>query len=138
MQRSAFVDRLDEELRTDAYADIDASPNGLQVGSREGEVETVAVGGRVPRVEPVETASDDAGVVQGVAVVLPAEVEVGVERDQHVRVGGAHARPGDGVFAAEQERNGVVDDGRAELGGQVIEVVVDGVPRGDVARVVDV
>ena len=43
MQRSAFVDRLDEELHTDVYADIDASPNGLQVGSREGEVETVAV-----------------------------------------------------------------------------------------------
>ena len=41
MDRAAFFDRLDEELRTDAYADIDASPNGLQVGRREGEVETV-------------------------------------------------------------------------------------------------
>ena len=42
MQRSEFVDRLDEELDTDAYADLDASPNGLQVGSRAGEIETVA------------------------------------------------------------------------------------------------
>ncbi|MFC7096840.1 Nif3-like dinuclear metal center hexameric protein [Halobaculum marinum] len=42
MERSTFVDRLDEELGTDAYADLDASPNGLQVGSRTGEVERVA------------------------------------------------------------------------------------------------
>lgn len=42
MDRAAFFDRLDEELRTDAYADIDASPNGLQVGRREGDLETVA------------------------------------------------------------------------------------------------
>lgn len=34
--------RLDEELRTDAYADIDASPNGLQVGPGEGEIDHVA------------------------------------------------------------------------------------------------
>ncbi|SHG74950.1 Nif3-like dinuclear metal center hexameric protein [Halobaculum gomorrense] len=42
MQRSEFVDRLDAELDTDAYADLDASPNGLQVGSRAGEIGTVA------------------------------------------------------------------------------------------------
>lgn len=42
MDRATLFDRLDEELRTDAYADVDASPNGLQVGSRTGEVETVA------------------------------------------------------------------------------------------------
>ncbi|MFC7135553.1 Nif3-like dinuclear metal center hexameric protein [Halobaculum litoreum] len=42
MDRSEFVDRLDEALDTDAYADLDASPNGLQVGSRAGEVDTVA------------------------------------------------------------------------------------------------
>ncbi|WP_136716081.1 Nif3-like dinuclear metal center hexameric protein [Halorientalis salina] len=34
--------RLDEELRTDAYADIDASPNGLQVGPADTEIEHVA------------------------------------------------------------------------------------------------
>jgi dinuclear metal center YbgI/SA1388 family protein len=43
LKRSEFVDRLDEKLDTDAYADLDASPNGLQVGSRAGEIETVAV-----------------------------------------------------------------------------------------------
>ncbi|AEN05762.1 NGG1p interacting factor 3 protein, NIF3 [halophilic archaeon DL31] len=42
MQRAPFVDRLDAELRTADYADIDASPNGLQVGRRAGEVEHVA------------------------------------------------------------------------------------------------
>jgi dinuclear metal center YbgI/SA1388 family protein len=42
MDRGDFFDRLDEELRTDDYADVDASPNGLQVGRRDGEVETVA------------------------------------------------------------------------------------------------
>lgn len=42
MDRSEFVARLDEELDTTAYADLDASPNGLQVGSSSGEVEHVA------------------------------------------------------------------------------------------------
>jgi dinuclear metal center YbgI/SA1388 family protein len=32
MQRSVFCDRLDDRLRTDDYADVDPSPNGLQVG----------------------------------------------------------------------------------------------------------
>jgi dinuclear metal center YbgI/SA1388 family protein len=43
MDRSEFVDRLDERLRTDDYADLDASANGLQVGRREGTVERVAL-----------------------------------------------------------------------------------------------
>jgi dinuclear metal center YbgI/SA1388 family protein len=38
-----IASRLDEELDTAAYADIDASPNGLQVGPADREVETVAV-----------------------------------------------------------------------------------------------
>ncbi|QLG61414.1 Nif3-like dinuclear metal center hexameric protein [Halorarum salinum] len=42
MDRPEFVARLDEELDTAAYADLDASPNGLQVGSAAGEVERVA------------------------------------------------------------------------------------------------
>ncbi|APX95404.1 Nif3-like dinuclear metal center hexameric protein [Natronorubrum daqingense] len=43
MELAEFVDRLDEELRTDAYADLDASANGLQVGPDSAEVEHVAV-----------------------------------------------------------------------------------------------
>jgi len=43
MDRNEFVDRLDEELRIDDYADLDASANGLQVGHREGDVERVAL-----------------------------------------------------------------------------------------------
>ena len=43
MDLSEFADRLDEELRTDDYADVDASANGLQVGPDRGEVEHVAV-----------------------------------------------------------------------------------------------
>ncbi len=42
MELTTFVDRLDEELRTDAYADLDASANGLQVGPESGRVEHVA------------------------------------------------------------------------------------------------
>jgi len=57
MRRSEFVDRLDEELNTDAYADLDASPNGLQVGAGTGAIETVAFA--VDAVEAtVETAVD--------------------------------------------------------------------------------
>ncbi|AUV83107.1 Nif3-like dinuclear metal center hexameric protein [Salinigranum rubrum] len=43
MELAELVDRYDEKLRTDAYADIDASANGLQVGSGGREVEHVAV-----------------------------------------------------------------------------------------------
>jgi len=41
MRLSEFARRLDEELRTDAYADLDASANGLQVGG-DGRVEHAA------------------------------------------------------------------------------------------------
>jgi dinuclear metal center YbgI/SA1388 family protein len=43
MDRTEFVDRLDDRLRTDDYADVDASANGLQVGRAEGPVERVAL-----------------------------------------------------------------------------------------------
>jgi dinuclear metal center YbgI/SA1388 family protein len=39
---SELVDRYDDRLRTDEYADVDASANGLQVGPDEGEVSHVA------------------------------------------------------------------------------------------------
>ncbi|PAU82669.1 Nif3-like dinuclear metal center hexameric protein [Halorubrum salipaludis] len=42
MERSEYVRRLDDRLDTAAYADVDASANGLQVGSDEGEIERVA------------------------------------------------------------------------------------------------
>ena len=42
MKQAELVDRLDEELQTAAYADVDASANGLQVGTREGTVDRVA------------------------------------------------------------------------------------------------
>ncbi|WP_338737775.1 Nif3-like dinuclear metal center hexameric protein [Haloplanus salilacus] len=43
MDRTEFVDRLDERLRTDDYADLDASANGLQVGRAVGEVDRAAL-----------------------------------------------------------------------------------------------
>jgi dinuclear metal center YbgI/SA1388 family protein len=43
MELSELVDRYDETLRTDAYESIDASANGLQVGSLDRDVEHVAV-----------------------------------------------------------------------------------------------
>ncbi|MFB6281835.1 MAG: Nif3-like dinuclear metal center hexameric protein, partial [Haloferacaceae archaeon] len=42
MELSEFARRLDEELRTDAYADLDASANGLQVGDGTATVERAA------------------------------------------------------------------------------------------------
>lgn len=42
MELSEFRDRLNDRLDHDAYADVDASPNGLQVGSADGTVERVA------------------------------------------------------------------------------------------------
>ena len=42
MERSEYVRRLDDRLDTAAYGDVDASANGLQVGSDDGEVERVA------------------------------------------------------------------------------------------------
>ncbi|ELZ36010.1 hypothetical protein C470_02834 [Halorubrum distributum JCM 13561] len=42
MKLSEYVERLDDELDTAAYADVDASANGLQVGPDDAEVERVA------------------------------------------------------------------------------------------------
>ncbi|ADQ66310.1 conserved hypothetical protein TIGR00486 [Halogeometricum borinquense DSM 11551] len=42
MDRADVIARYDEKLATDAYADVDASANGLQVGSESGTVEHVA------------------------------------------------------------------------------------------------
>ncbi len=42
MNAQDLADRLNEELRTTAYADIDGSPNGLQVGPGDAVVETAA------------------------------------------------------------------------------------------------
>lgn len=42
MQLSAFCDRLDERLDTGAYAELDVSANGLQVGPDHGSVDHAA------------------------------------------------------------------------------------------------
>ncbi|WP_324664156.1 Nif3-like dinuclear metal center hexameric protein [Haloarcula sediminis] len=57
MHAGDIASRLDEELDTEAYADIDASPNGLQVGPADREVETVAVAVDAA-VETIERASE--------------------------------------------------------------------------------
>jgi len=57
MHAADIATRLDEELDTGAYADIDASPNGLQVGPADREVETVAVAVDAA-VETIERASE--------------------------------------------------------------------------------
>ncbi|MFB6069839.1 MAG: Nif3-like dinuclear metal center hexameric protein [Halanaeroarchaeum sp.] len=43
MDLATFTGRLDDELSTTAYADLDASVNGLQVGRDEADVQRVAV-----------------------------------------------------------------------------------------------
>ncbi|MFC3958078.1 Nif3-like dinuclear metal center hexameric protein [Halovivax cerinus] len=59
MHLTELVDRLDEELRTDDYADLDASANGLQVGPPEAEVDHVAFA--VDGVRETIDAAADAG-----------------------------------------------------------------------------
>jgi len=44
MEEQTFITRLDDRLDTAAYADVDASMNGLQVGTTNGHINTVAVG----------------------------------------------------------------------------------------------
>ena len=42
MELLTFADRLDDKLDTEAYAEVDASANGLQVGPPNAEVDHVA------------------------------------------------------------------------------------------------
>jgi len=58
MERSEYVRRLDDRLDTAAYADVDASANGLQVGSDRGEIERVAFA--VDAAATIEAAAADA------------------------------------------------------------------------------
>jgi dinuclear metal center YbgI/SA1388 family protein len=64
MDCAEFCARLDDALRTDAYADLDASPNGLQVGPDEGEIDHVAF------------AVDAAAATAGAAVEAGADILV--------------------------------------------------------------
>lgn len=57
MELAELTGRLDERLDTAAYADLDASPNGLQVGPESGEVEHVAFAVDAA-VETIERAAD--------------------------------------------------------------------------------
>jgi dinuclear metal center YbgI/SA1388 family protein len=57
MDRSEFVDALNSTLRTDDYADIDASANGLQVGRATGDIERAAFAVDAA-IDTIETAAD--------------------------------------------------------------------------------
>ncbi|SFR52302.1 Nif3-like dinuclear metal center hexameric protein [Halogeometricum limi] len=59
LSRAELVERYDDELDTEAYADVDASPNGLQVGSADGTVDHVAFA--VDAAEATIEAAVDAG-----------------------------------------------------------------------------
>jgi len=59
MRCGDLCDRLDKLLDVGAYAEVDASPNGLQVGARDGTVERVAVA--VDAAEATVAAARDAG-----------------------------------------------------------------------------
>jgi len=57
MDCQELVDRFDTELRTEEYADVDASANGLQVGRSDAEIEHVAAAVDAA-VETIERAAD--------------------------------------------------------------------------------
>ena len=59
MELQTLTERLDDELDTAAYADVDASPNGLQVGPESGEIDHVAVA--VDAAEATVEAAAEAG-----------------------------------------------------------------------------
>jgi len=59
MDISTFAARLDDELETDAYSDVDASANGLQVGPSDGELGHAAFA--VDAAEATIEAAADAG-----------------------------------------------------------------------------
>jgi dinuclear metal center YbgI/SA1388 family protein len=65
MDLTELCERFDERLRTDAYADLDASANGLQVGPREKEIEhaSFAVDGVVETIEEAAALDTDLLVV---------------------------------------------------------------------------
>ena len=58
MNLTELCERLDEELRTAAFADLDASANGLQVGPREAEIGRVALAVDAA-VETIEAAREE-------------------------------------------------------------------------------
>jgi len=58
MELAEFVSRLDDRLATDAYSDVDASANGLQIGPSEATVDHAAFA--VDAAEATITAAADA------------------------------------------------------------------------------
>jgi dinuclear metal center YbgI/SA1388 family protein len=60
MRRRNLVSRLDDRLRTDDYADVDASANGLQVGRAGGTVERVVLAVDAARATIEEAVARDA------------------------------------------------------------------------------
>jgi len=70
MDLQKFCARLDDRLDTDAYADVDASANGLQVGPPSGTVDRVAFavdGVRATFAEAVEAGADALVVHHGIS-----------------------------------------------------------------------
>ncbi|PSQ04652.1 Nif3-like dinuclear metal center hexameric protein [Halobacteriales archaeon QS_4_69_31] len=83
MDLTTFCDRLDEELSTGEYADVDASANGLQVGPDSGTVEHAAFA------VDAATATIDRAAEAGADVLV---VHHGVSWGGFDRVTGTHYR----------------------------------------------
>jgi dinuclear metal center YbgI/SA1388 family protein len=84
MDRSEFVDRLNDRLDHDAYADVDASANGLQVGPAEGSVDhaAFAVDGATATVREAAAAGADVLVVHHGFVWGGLDRVTGIEYDR--------------------------------------------------------
>ena len=84
MECSEFSGRLDDRLNHDAYADVDASPNGLQVGSTDGTIEhaAFAVDGVEGTVRAAARAGADALVVHHGFVWGGLDRITGLEHDR--------------------------------------------------------
>ena len=84
----------------------------------------------------IEDVARDGGVAAFVARIGLPEVEMGVTADEHVGVGRAHARGAHGVFATDEQRDGLVV-GVREDAGEEVEILRDRLERIEIARVVD-
>lgn len=84
MECSEFSGRLDDRLDHDAYADVDASPNGLQVGSTDGTIEhaAFAVDGAEETVREAARVGADALVVHHGFVWGGLDRVTGLEHDR--------------------------------------------------------
>lgn len=142
MNLTAICDRLDDELRTDDFAEIDGSPNGLQLGPSQAEIDRVAFAVDVASATIAEAVDREADLLVAhhglwwegtkritgntydrVAALIAHEIALYVSHlplDAHPELGNA-AGVGDAIELASRERFGECHGEYVGLRGRVPE-----------------